>query len=212
MFMFLAMIFTACASAATPTPTHEVVDKPTQTPTQKPIVVVPTIISTVVPTIIPTVVPTIVPTVVLTKNPTEVQSGMMSLMDTIKADERLSLFYEALMLSGAVDFLKGDGPFTIFAPTNDAIKAVPNLNSMDQYGKTILNHILSGKLMTADLSLDKLNMAFTESGEPVTITVEEGVVHLHTVNNANAVVITADIETSDGVLYVIDRMLLLQTK
>lgn len=194
----LTAILASCSqpSVATPaaTPTLEVVVNPTQVPTQEPT----TVVSTVVPT----------------QEPTEVQSGMMSLLDTIKADERLSLFYEALTLSGAVDILKGKGPFTVFAPTNDAIKLVPNLNSMEQYGKIISNHIVSGKIMTADLPSDKVNIAFAESGNVIAITIENGVLHLHlSAENAGAnatdvMVITADIETSNGVLFVVDTMLL----
>lgn len=195
LFILFTMVLAACAPA-TAQSTQAVIE-PTQKPTQEPTV--------------------IVPTVVPTQESTEAQSGMMSILDTIKADENLSLFYEALTLSGAVDILKGKGPFTVFAPTNDAINAVPNLNSMEQYGKIIQNHIFTSKFMMADMSPGKMNLTIPESGEPIVITVEEGVMHLHTASDANgnsatATVITADIETTNGVLYVIDAMLLPQTK
>lgn len=188
----LAMVFTACAPATTLTP--EVVLEATQAPTQEPTIVVPALTPT--------------------QEPTAAQSGMMSLVDTIKADDRLSLFYEALVLSGAVDILKGNGPFTVFAPINEAINAVPSLNSMEQYGKIITNHIVSDKVLTADLPSDKVNVLFAESGNLIAITVEDGVLHLHlSTENADAsttdvIVITADIETANGVLHVIDTMLL----
>lgn len=138
----------------------------------------------------------------------------MSLLDTIKADERLSLFYEALVLSGVSDILEGKGPFTVFAPTNDAINAVPTLNSMEQYGKIISNHLVSGKVMTADMSPDKLNLLYPESNSLIVVTVEDGVLHLHLsaenggANTTDAVVINPDIETANGVLHVIDALLL----
>ena len=190
------MALSACAPAATPTP--EVVVKPTQAPTQEPTVVVPTVVPT--------------------QEPTEAQSGMMSLLDTIKADENLSLFYEALVLSGAGDILKGEGPFTVFAPTNDAINAVPSLYSMEQFAKIISNHIVSGRIMTADLSPDKLNIAYPESGDLIVIMFAGGVWHLQLsaenagTNTIDVTVITADIETSNGVLHVIDAMLLPSTE
>ncbi len=199
LFVLFAMVLAACAPAVSQS--TEVAVKPTQPPAQEPTVVVPTLVSKQEPT-------------------TEAQSEMMSMLDTIKADDRLGLFYEALTLSGVVDILKGKGPFTVFAPTDDAIKAVPNLNSMEEYGKIIENHIVLGKFMEADLipSSGKLmNITIPESGEPIVISVEDGVMHLHTTNDANgnsanAMVITADIETANGVLHVIDAMLLLPTK
>jgi len=185
LFVFIAIVLSACAPAATPTP--EVVVELTQAPTQEPTVVVPTLAPT--------------------QEPTEAQSGMMSLLDTIKADERLSLFYEALALSGVGDILEGKGPFTVFAPTNDAINAVPTLNSMEGYGKIIYNHVIPGKFMAADLipSPGKLmNIAFTATDGTIMITVKDDVVYL----NNTAMVITADIETANGVLHVIDTVLL----
>lgn len=200
LFVLFAMVLSACAPAATPTP--EVVVKPTQAPAQEPTVVEPTVIPTLAPT----------------QEPTEPQSGMMSLLDTIKADENLSLFHEALVLSGAGDILKGKGPFTVFAPTNDAINAVPSLYSMEQFAKIISNHIVSGRIMTADLSPDKLNIAYPESGDLIVIMFAGGVWHLQLsaenagTNTTDVTVITADIETSNGVLHVIDAMLLPSTE
>lgn len=196
LFVLFAMVLAACAPAASQS--TEIAVEPTQAPAQDPTAVVPTVVPTLAPT----------------QEPAETQSGMMSLLDTIKADERLSLFYEALALSGVSDILKGKGPFTVFAPTNDAINAVPTLNSMEQYGKIISNHIVSGRIMTVDLSPDKLNIAYPESNNLIVITVEDGVLHLHLsaenggTNTTDAVVITADIETANGVLYVIDTLLL----
>jgi transforming growth factor-beta-induced protein len=200
LFVLFTMVLAACAPAASQS--TEIAVEPIQPTAQDPTVVVPTVVPTLAPT----------------QEPTETQSGMMSLLDTIKADERLSLFYEALALSGVSDILKGKGPFTVFAPINDAINAVPTLNSMEQYGKIISNHIVSGKIMTADLSPDKLNIAYPESNNLIVITVEDGVLHLHLsaenggTNTTDAVVITADIETANGVLHVIDTLLLPPTE
>jgi uncharacterized surface protein with fasciclin (FAS1) repeats len=198
LFVLFALVLAACAPAASQS--TEIAVEPIQPAAQDPTVVVPTVAPTLTPTQEPA--------------ETQSQSGMMSLLDTIKADERLGLFYEALALSGASDLLKGKGPFTVFASTNDAFNAVPNLYSMESFGKIILNHIVSGRIVTADLSPDKLNVAYPESNNLIVITVEEGVLHLHLsaenggTNTTDAVVITADIETSNGVLHVIDTMLI----
>ena len=195
LLVIFTMVLTACAPAATPSP--EIVIEPTQVPTQEPTVVVPTLAAT--------------------QKVEETQSGMMNILDTIKADENLSLFYEALILSGAGDMLKGKGPFTVFAPTNDAINAVPSLYSMEQFAKIISNHIVSGRIMTADLLPGKLNLAYPESGDLIVFVFSGDVWHLQlsaenaATNTTDVTMITADIETSNGVLHVIDAMLLAVT-
>ena len=189
LILFIAMVFAACTPAATQS--TEAVVEPTQVPTKEPTVIVPTIAAT--------------------QKAKEPQPGMMDILDTIKADENLSLFYEALMLSGVGDILKGEGPFTVFAPTNDAINAVPSLNAMKEYGKIIHNHMFPGKLMVADLIPlpgESIKFAFDASGAPIMISVKDDVVYL--LNTAR--VITPDIEAANGVLHVIDAMLLPQTQ
>lgn len=193
LFVLFALVLAACAPAASQS--TEIAVEPIQPVAQDPTVVIPTVAPTQEPA------------------ETQSQSGMMSLLDTIKADERLGLFYEALALSGASDLLKGKGPFTVFASTNDAFNAVPNLYSMESFGKIILNHIVSGRIVTVDLSPDKLNVAYPESNNLIVITVEDGVLHLHLsaenggTNTTDAVVINADIETANGILHVIDTVL-----
>lgn len=153
----------------------------------------------------------IAPTIAATQKVEEPKPGMISIMDTIKADENLSLFYEALALSGVRDILEGEGPFTVFAPTNDAINAVPSLYSMEQFAKIIHNHMFPGKLMVADLIPlpgEPIKFAFDASGAPIMISVKDDVVYL--LNTVR--VITPDIEAANGVLHVIDAMLLPQTQ
>jgi uncharacterized surface protein with fasciclin (FAS1) repeats len=114
----------------------------------------------------------------------------------------------ALTAAGLVDTLKGEGPFTVFAPTDDAFAALPegtvaNLllpENKDQLIAILTYHVVAGKVMSTDLS-DGMTAA-TVQGSDVTITTEGGV----KVNEAN--VTTADIEASNGVIHVIDAVIL----
>jgi len=108
--------------------------------------------------------------------------------------------------AGLVDTLKGDGPFTVFAPTDEAFAALPEgtveglLADPDALAKILTYHVVAGKVMSTDLSNNM--MAATVNGADVTIMTEGGVM----VNDAN--VVTADIEASNGVIHVIDKVIL----
>jgi len=104
--------------------------------------------------------------------------------------------------------LKGEGPFTVFAPTNDAFAALPEgtvemllePENKDQLTAILTYHVVPGKVMSGDLS-DGM-MATTVQGGDVTIGTEGGV----TVDGAN--VVDADIEASNGVIHVIDAVVM----
>jgi uncharacterized surface protein with fasciclin (FAS1) repeats len=104
--------------------------------------------------------------------------------------------------------LKGEGPFTVFAPTDEAFAALPEgtiatlllPENKDKLISILTYHVVSGKVMSTDLSNGM--MATTIQGGNVTIMTENGV----TVNGAK--VVTADIETSNGVIHVIDAVIL----
>lgn len=112
----------------------------------------------------------------------------------------------AVQAAGLVDTLKGDGPFTVFAPTDEAFAALPEgtveglLADPDALAKILTYHVVAGKVMSTDLSNNM--MAATVNGADVTIMTEGGVM----VNDAN--VVTADIEASNGVIHVIDKVIL----
>ena len=114
----------------------------------------------------------------------------------------------AVQAAGLVDTLKGEGPFTVFAPTDEAFAALPEgtvqtlllPENKDKLISILTYHVVSGKVMSGDLSNNM--MATTVQGGQVQIMTTAGV----TVNGAN--VVTADIETSNGVIHVIDAVIL----
>ncbi len=115
----------------------------------------------------------------------------------------------AVKAAGLVDTLKGPGPFTVFAPTDEAFAKLPagtveNLLKPENLPKlrAILEyHVVAGKVMAADVV--KLSSAKTVEGESVAIRAENGQVMV-----GGARVIKADIETSNGVIHVIDAVML----
>ena len=114
----------------------------------------------------------------------------------------------AATAAGLVDTLKGAGPFTVFAPSDDAFAKLPAgtveglLKDPEALKKILLYHVVSGKV-TADQVVG-LKSADTVEGQPITITVKDGKVYL----NDTVQVVTTDIETSNGVIHVIDGVLL----
>ncbi len=124
------------------------------------------------------------------------------------ATESLSTLVSALKAAGLVETLQGDGPFTVFAPTNDAFAALPegtldNLlkpENKDQLTAILTYHVVSGNVMSTDLS-DGMKAA-TVNGAEVTISTTNGV----QVNGAN--VTTADVKAANGVVHIIDAVIL----
>lgn len=114
----------------------------------------------------------------------------------------------AVQAADLVDTLKGEGPFTVFAPTDEAFAALPEgtvetllmPENKDQLIAVLTYHVVPGKVMSSDLSNNM--MATTAQGSDVTIMTEGGV----TVDGAN--VVSADIEASNGVIHVIDAVIL----
>jgi uncharacterized surface protein with fasciclin (FAS1) repeats len=113
----------------------------------------------------------------------------------------------ALKAAGLVPVLEGKGPFTVFAPTDEAFAALPkgtleNLlkpENKDKLVKILTYHVVSGTVMSTDLKAGKV---VTVEGSPVTIRLGK----LVTVNDAR--VVKADIKASNGVIHVIDKVIL----
>lgn len=129
------------------------------------------------------------------------------IVDTAKEAGSFSTLITALEAAGLVDTLKGDGPFTVFAPTDEAFAAVPEdqlnalLSDTGQLTAVLTYHVVAGKVMAADVV--ELDSATTVQGSDLDITVSDrGVM----VDGAN--VVTTDIETSNGVIHVIDAVIL----
>jgi uncharacterized surface protein with fasciclin (FAS1) repeats len=114
----------------------------------------------------------------------------------------------AVQAADLVDTLKSEGPFTVFAPTDEAFAALPEgtveslllPENKDQLIAILTYHVVAGKVMSTDLTDDM--EAATVQGSTITIDLDNGVM----VEQAN--VITADIETSNGVIHVIDAVIL----
>jgi uncharacterized surface protein with fasciclin (FAS1) repeats len=133
------------------------------------------------------------------------------IVDTAVAAGNFKTLAAALQAAGLVDTLKGPGPYTVFAPTDEAFAKLPagtveDLLKPENKQKLIsilTYHVVAGKVMAKDVV--KLHEAKTVNSQDVKIMVEDGKVM---VNNAN--VVKTDIECSNGVIHVIDNVLLPQ--
>ena len=129
------------------------------------------------------------------------------IVDTAVAAGSFNTLVTAVKAAGLVETLKGEGPFTVFAPTDDAFAKLPEgtldslLKDTDKLKAILTYHVVAGKVMAADVV--KLSSAKTVEGQEVMIKASGGNVM---VNNAN--VTKTDIETSNGVIHVIDTVLL----
>ncbi len=154
--------------------------------------------------------PTAVPEPTTAPEPTaEPTPAPMDIVDTAIADGRFTTLVAAVQAAELVETLKGEGPFTVFAPTDDAFAALPEgtLESLllpenkQTLTDILLYHVVAGKVMAADVT--GLSSATTVLGEDVTVKVDMGNVYIN-----EAKVIITDIETSNGVIHVIDAVIL----
>jgi len=133
-----------------------------------------------------------------------------TIVDLAVADGRFTTLVAALQAADLVETLSGEGPFTVFAPTDEAFAALPAGTVEDlllpenkqQLTDILLYHVVSGKVMAADVTA--LTSATTVLGEAITIKVQDGKVFL----NDTVEVIITDIEAPNGVIHVIDAVLL----
>ena len=151
------------------------------------------------------------PTPAPTPEPTAIPEPVLSdIVDTAVADGRFTTLAAALGAADLVETLKGEGPFTVFAPTDDAFAKLPEgtveslllPENLEQLKSILLYHVVSGKVLASDVVT--LTSAETVLGEDVTIKVEDGKVFL----NDTVEVIITDVEASNGVIHVIDSVLL----
>jgi transforming growth factor-beta-induced protein len=158
----------------------------------------------------PAATPTPAPAPTAKPEPTATPEPMVKdIVDTAVADGRFTTLVAAVGAAGLVDTLKGAGPFTVFAPTDDAFAALP-AGTVDELLKPenkqkltdiLLYHVVAGKVMAAEVTA--LASAATALGKDVAIKTDMGNVYI----NDSKVIIT-DIETSNGVIHVIDAVLL----
>ena len=167
-------------------------------------------ISACAPQATPTAAPTMAPEPTMMPEPTEMPAPeLMDIFDTAVADGRFTTLVTAVQAAGLVDALKGEGPLTVFAPTDEAFALLPvgtvesllQAENIEQLKSILLYHVVEGKVMAADVV--GLTSAPTLLGKDVAVKVDMGDVFI----NESKVIIT-DIETSNGVIHVIDAVLL----
>lgn len=131
------------------------------------------------------------------------------IVDTAVEADDFNTLATALTEAGLIETLKGEGPFTVFAPTDEAFANLPDgalddlLANPDQLSNVLLYHVVPGKVMAEDvLSLDGESVE-TASGENISIRIEGDSVYIN-----DSLVTTTDIEASNGVIHVIDSVLL----
>ena len=130
------------------------------------------------------------------------------IVDTAVAAGSFQTLVAAVQAAGLVDTLKGEGPFTVFAPTDEAFAALPagtveNLlkpENKDQLTAILTYHVVPGKVMSTDLQ-DDMKAATAQGGE-VTIDLDNGPM----VNDAN--IVTPDVSADNGVIHVIDKVIM----
>lgn len=113
----------------------------------------------------------------------------------------------AVKAAGLVETLKSPGPFTVFAPTDEAFAKLPPgtiqtlVQNIPQLTRILTYHVVSGKLKKADL--EKVNSVTSVEGSPIKIDTSDGF------EVKNATVVAADIEADNGVIHVIDNVILM---
>lgn len=128
------------------------------------------------------------------------------IVDTAVSAGSFKTLVTAVQKAGLVETLKGTGPFTVFAPTDEAFAKVPKdvldglLADPQKLGAVLKYHVVAGKVMAADV---KTGAVPTVEGSKARLTAKGGKVMI---NQAN--VVKADIETSNGVIHVIDTVIL----
>jgi uncharacterized surface protein with fasciclin (FAS1) repeats len=136
-------------------------------------------------------------------------TGEPDIVEVAQSAGTFDTLVAAVSAAGLVESLQGPGPFTVFAPTDEAFAALPAgtvetlllPENKDQLVAVLTYHVVPGKVMAADLAGQRLSVA-TVNGAEVHIDGRDGV------KVENATVIAADVEASNGVIHVIDRVLI----
>lgn len=141
--------------------------------------------------------------------PTDAASGD-TIVDVASGDESFSTLTQAIEAAGLSETLSAEGPYTVFAPTNEAFEALPE-GTLDQLlqpenqetlAQVLTYHVLPGEVTSSDITPGQ---ADTAAGSPLTITVDDasGEVMVN-----EAAVVQPDVEASNGVIHAIDQVLL----
>ncbi|NEX60979.1 fasciclin domain-containing protein [Noviherbaspirillum galbum] len=128
------------------------------------------------------------------------------IVETAKSAGSFNTLITAVQAAGLTDTLKGPGPFTVFAPTDDAFAAIPKdkldalLKDKAALTKILTYHVVPGKVMDADVKPGKVK---TVEGSPLSVSMKGGKVE---VDNAN--VVKTDVVADNGVIHVIDKVVM----
>lgn len=132
-----------------------------------------------------------------------------NIVEIASGNENFKTLVQAVAAANLVDTLSGEGPFTVFAPTDEAFAKLPEgtleslLANPEELTKVLTYHVVAGKVMAEDVV--KLTNAATVQGQNVTIKVEGDTVMIN-----DSTVTSTDIEATNGVIHVIDTVLLPQ--
>jgi len=131
---------------------------------------------------------------------------MPTIVDVAVQAGKFNTLVQAVQAAGLVETLSGEGPFTVFAPTDEAFAQIPQetlqavLADKEKLTAILTYHVVPGKLMAADVV--RSTQLQTVQGQSITVSTEGGV----RVDNAN--VIQTDIEADNGVIHVIDKVIM----
>jgi uncharacterized surface protein with fasciclin (FAS1) repeats len=138
-----------------------------------------------------------------------VAAAQKDIVDTAAGNANFSTLVAAVKAAGLVDTLKGEGPYTVFAPTDEAFAKLPDgtvesllkPENKEQLVAVLTYHVLPGKVMSSDIAGKRMEVE-TAQGSTAEIDATDGVM----IDGAS--VVTADIEASNGVIHVIDTVIL----
>jgi uncharacterized surface protein with fasciclin (FAS1) repeats len=141
--------------------------------------------------------------------PASLRAETGDVVDTAVAAGSFKTLATALEAAGLVSTLKGPGPFTVFAPTDEAFAKLPagtleellEPENRDKLRRILTYHVVAGKVMASDVV--KLKSANAVSGDTIAVNVANGVVRVD-----SARVVKTDIAASNGVIHVIDTVIL----
>ncbi len=135
------------------------------------------------------------------------QAAQKDIVDTAIEAGQFKTLVKLVQEAGLVDALRGEGPFTVFAPNDKAFARLTNeqvealLKDKDALRQVLLYHVVQGRVTSKEVV--NLKSAKTLQGQEITIRVVDGTVYVN-----NAIVTTVDIETKNGVIHIIDTPIL----
>lgn len=132
---------------------------------------------------------------------------MPDIVDIAVSNDSFKTLVAAVQAANLVETLKSPGPFTVFAPTDAAFAKLPPgtiqtlLQNIPQLARILTYHVVPGKLMQSDLA--KVKSVTSVEGSPISIDCSDGF------EVKNATVVMADVEADNGVIHVIDNVILM---